>query len=217
MNVKEAIKAIRVMLGSNEADTAVEIETTENVEVVEHNHAEATLVDGTVVMTEGDLEVGATLLVKSEEGESLAAPAGMHETTEGVIVTVGEAGKIEAIEEVAAESVEEEAAEETVEEEMSEEESKEETLEEEEPKEEFNAEELLAGIAALIEEYKEAAAKEMEEVKEELSVLTERFNVVADEPAAKTVKKSFFEEAKAAKVAEEARFDRLAAIRRGKK
>jgi len=213
MNVKEAIKAIRVMLGSDTADAAVELNTPE---VVEHNHAEATLVDGTVVMTEGDLEVGATLLIKSEEGEALAAPAGMHETTEGMIVTVGEAGKIEAIEEVVADSVEEVASEEAIEEEMSEEESKEEALEEEEPKEEFNAEELLAGIAALIEEYKEAAAKEMTEVKEELSVLTERFNVVADEPAAQTVKKSFFEEAKAAKVAADSRMDRLAAIRRGK-
>lgn len=210
MNVKEAIKAIRVMLGSDTADAAVELETPE---VVEHNHAEATLVDGTVVMTEGDLEVGATLLIKSEEGESLAAPAGMHETSEGMIITVGEAGNIEAIEEKAAESVEEEAAEETVEEEMAEEAVEEEASEEPAEEETFNADELLGAIAALIEEYKEAASKEMEEVKEELSVLTERFNVVADEPAAKTVKKTFFEEAKAAKVAQESRFERLAAIR----
>lgn len=206
MNVKNAINAIRVALGSNTADTSVEIETPENMEVVEHNHAEAVLVDDTIVYTEGELEVGATLMVKSEEGEDLMAPAGMHMTKDGMIVTVGEAGKIEAIEEKAADSVEEEAAEEVVEEEM----------ESEEPKteeESFNADELLGAIAALIEEYKVAAAKELEEVKEELSVLTERFNVVADEPAAKTVKKSFFQEAKAAKMAEESRFERLAAIR----
>lgn len=215
MNVKEAIKAIRVALGSNTADTTVELEAKGNVEVVEHNHASATLVDGTEVYTEGELEVGAILKVKTETGEEILAPEGKHQTSDDMIVTVGEAGKIEAIEEVVAESVEEVAAEEVVEEEMAEEVVEEETSEE--PEEEaFNADELLAAIAALIQEYKEASAKEMEEVKEELSVLTERFNVVADSPAAETVKKSFFEEAKAAKVVTDARLDRLAAIRRGK-
>ena len=213
MNVKQAINAIRVMLGSDTADAAVELN---NTEVVEHNHAEATLVDGTVVYTEGELEVGAILKVRTEEGEELAAPEGMHETSEGMIVTVGEAGEIVSIEEKAADSVEEVAAEEEVKEEMAEEAVEEEASEEPKTEETFNAEELLAAIASLIEEYKVAAMEETEKVKEELSVLTERFNVVADMPAAQTVKKSFFEEAKAAKVAADSRFDRLASIRRNK-
>ena len=207
MNVKDAINAIRVMLGSDTADATVEL----NTEVVKHNHAEATLTDGTIVYTEGELVVGATLKIKGEEGsEDLMAPEGMHETTEGLIVTVGPAGEILSIEEKGADATEEVAAEEEV---------KEEEMSEEEPKTEetFNAEELLAAIAALIEEYKSAASTELSEVKEELSVLTERFNVVADAPAAQTVKKSFFEEAKAARVVEDARLDRLAAIRRGRK
>jgi len=213
MNVKEAIKTIRVMLGSDVADKAVELETPE---VVEHNHASATLVDGTQVSTEGELEVGAILKVTTEAGEELAAPEGMHETTDGMIVTVGEAGEIISIEEKAADSVEEVAAEEEVKEEMAEEAVEEEASEEPKAEEAFDAGQLLEAIAALIEEYKVASSLEMSEVKEELSVLTERFNVVADAPAAKTVKKSFFEEAKAAKMAEESRVDRLASIRRKK-
>lgn len=198
MNVKEAIKTIRVMLGADVADTEV---------VVEHAHAEAVLVDDTVVYTEGELEVGATLFVKGDTEEPIAAPSGLHETKDGLLVTVGEAGMIESIEEKAADSVEEEAAEEEVKEEM----------ESEEPKEEaFDAEGLLAAIADMIKDYKEyveGVKEEMNAMKDEFNTIQERFDAVADSPAAKTVKKSFFEEAKAAKVAQESRFERLAAIR----
>lgn len=204
MTVKDAISMVRVMLGQ---DVPTE-------PIVEQTFAEAVLVDDTVVYTEGELVVGATLKVKSEEGEELMAPTGKHETKDGMIVTVGEAGVIEAIEEVAVESVEEQAAEEeVVTEEMAEEEV-EETLTEEEVKEDFNAEELLKAIAALIAEYSAAAKEEMNSVKEEVTTLTERFNEVADLPASAPVRKDFMAEAKSAREAELSRFDRLTQIRK---
>lgn len=200
MNVSDAIKAVKVMLGQDVATEEVtisnEVEATETeaTETVEVQFAEATLVDGTVVYTEGELAEGAVLKVKTEEDEDPMAPAGKHETSEGLIVTVVEGGVIESIEEPGAEAVEAEVEEEEMEEEV---------------KEELNAEHLLEAIAELIKEYK----NEIDEVKEEMSTLTERFEAVADSPAAKTVKKSFFEEAVAAKEVASARFDRLANLR----
>lgn len=196
MTVSDAIKAVKVMLGQDVPTQEVELTN----ETVEQTFAEATLVDGTVVMTEGELAPGAVLKIKVEEGEEeVLAPQGVHETQEGLVVTVGEGGMIESIEEAGAEAVEAEDV-------------KEEEMEEEikvEVKEELNAEHLLEAIADLIKEYK----NEIDEVKEEMSTLTERFEAVADSPAAKTVKKSFFEEAVAAKEVASARFDRLAALR----
>jgi len=196
MTVSDAIKAVKVMLGQDVPTQEVELTN----ETVEQTFAEATLVDGTVVMTEGELAPGAVLKIKVEEGEEeVLAPQGVHETQEGLVVTVGEGGMIESIEEPGAEAVEAEDV-------------KEEEMEEEikvEVKEELNAEHLLEAIADLIKEYK----NEIDEVKEEMSTLTERFEAVADSPAAKTVKKSFFEEAVAAKEVASARFDRLAALR----
>lgn len=63
--------------------------------------AQATLIDGTIVETEGDLVVGADLYVITEEGKQLA-PTGEHETEDGKIVVV-EDGKIVEIKEKEAE------------------------------------------------------------------------------------------------------------------
>ena len=201
MTVSQAIDAVRVMLG---ADVP-----TKKVAFAEHDGekkeekvmmAEAELVDGTIVYSEGELAAGAVLYVKTPEGEEdVLAPIGKHATKDGLLVTVAEGGVIESIEEVAAESVE------------AEEEVKEEKMEEELPKEEeMNAENLLAAIAEMIQGY----MAEVSEVKEELSQLSERFNAVADLPAAKPVKKSFMEQASAAKEVESARQNRLTSLRR---
>ena len=85
MTAKEALTKLTVMLGLGtpevtetapvetvEASTEENVETTETVEV---EFAEATLVDGTVVMTEGDLVEGATLYVVTPEG-NVVAPEG---------------------------------------------------------------------------------------------------------------------------------------------
>ena len=197
MTVNDAITKLRVMLSGTTEDV-VETPATETA------MAAATLVDGTEVYTEGELAVGATLYVKVEEGEAPFAPAGMHETTEGMMITVGENGEITSIEEAAAEAPAEEApaAEEAMEEEVIEEEVKEET--------EMSAEDLLAAIAELIKSYKD-------EVKEEMNSLTERFNAIADEPATKPVRNNFTQEAAAAKSKSEARLETIIAIRNGKK
>ena len=189
MTVNDAITKLKVMLG---ADTA-------EVTVVENKFAEAELVDGTQVFTEGELEEGAILFVRAGEGvsEDPFAPAGKHETTDGLIITVGENGEISSIEEGGAEV---EASEEKKEEvEM------EEVIEEEE-KVEFDAEGMLAGIADMLLPYTD----ELTKIKEELSTLKERFNTVADEPAAKPVRNTFSEN-KA--IADQKLADRMDALR----
>jgi len=187
MTVNDAITKLKVMLGASE-------ET-----VVEMNFAEATLVDGTEVYTEGELEPGAILFVRAGEGadEDPFAPAGVHETTTGLLVTVGENGEVQ--------SVEQKGEELTPSEEQ-------ETFEDEEEKVEMSADEMLVAIAELIKGY----MTEVEDVKEELSALTERFNSVADLPAAKKVSNTFSENAAQRKNLAEDRLERLIQIRNKK-
>jgi len=169
MNVNDVITKLKVMLGAEE--------------VVTVKLAEATLVDGTEVFTEGELEVGAILFVRAGEGvdEDPFAPAGKHETTDGQIITVGENGEISEIESMEAEPVKEEEVEVELEEEVK---------VEEEVEKVFNAEELIAAIAEML----VPQAEVIEEMKKELSVLTERFETVANSPAAKKVTTNTFKE-----------------------
>lgn len=201
MNVNQVITKLKVMLGA-ETDTVEGVKLEEAVEeTVETKMAEAELVDGTKVYTDGELEVGATLMVEPAEGEEPQfAPAAIHETTTGLLIQIGEAGEIISIEEKAAEA----ATEEVVEEELAEEDTKEET--------EMSAEDLVEAIAEMI----KPQAEELKELKEELSSLKERFNKVADEPAAEKVKNTFSQQAAEAKSVAEARLERLLAIRKGK-
>ena len=196
MNVQTAISKLRVMLGAA---------TEEVKEVVETKMAEATLVDGTEVYTEGELQAGAILFVRAGEGadEDPFAPEGKHETTDGLIITVGESGEITNVEEKSGEEESVSEAEESFEEE--------EVVVEE--KKEFDVEGLLEGIAGMLEPYTE----EIKELKEELSVLTSRFNEVADEPAAKKVSNTFSKEAINKQSTSEARFERLVALRKSRK
>lgn len=216
MTVQDAITKIRVMLGADVPVQEVEMEETETAteESTEAKMAAATLVDGTEVYTEGEIATGAILYIATEEDEDPFAPEGIHETTEGLLVTVGEAGEIVAIEEKAAdEPVAEEAAEEATEEEMASEEATEVELEEDKEEEEsteMSSEELLGAIAELINEYKK-------EVKEEMNALTERFNSIADEPATKPVRNNFTKEAADKKSKAEARIDAIVSIRNSRK
>lgn len=196
MNVHEAISKLRVMLGAA---------TEEVKEVVETKMAEAVLVDGTEVYTEGELQAGAILFVRAGEGasEDPFAPEGKHETTDGLLITVGESGEITNVEEKSGEEESVSEAEESFEEE--------EVVVEE--KKEFDVEGLLEGIADMLQPYTE----EIKELKEELSVLTSRFNEVADEPAAKKVSNTFSKEAINKQSTSEARFERLVALRKSRK
>jgi len=196
MNVNEAITKLRVLLGA-ETEEVVEIQNDEHVdEKTEVKMAEATLVDGTEVYTEGELEPGAILFVRAGEGvsEDPFAPAGLHETTEGLLITVGENGEITSIEEKAEENIE---AEEEIKEEV---------------EMQFNADEFITEIAGLIKPYTE----EISSLKEELNTLTERFEAIADMPATKKIRNNFSEEAKVIKGRAEARFEKLVSIRKNK-
>ena len=193
MTVENAISKLRVMLGAD----------TETVTVVENSFAEATLVDGTEVYTEGELQDGAILFVRAGEGasEDPFAPAGKHETTDGKLITVGENGEISNIEDMGAEV------------EASEEDKEEVKMEEEEieieEKKEFDVEGMLEGIADMLEPYTD----EIKELKKELSLLQERFNVVADEPATKPVRNNFSKAKQEAESTLATRMDALRAIR----
>ena len=207
MTVNDAITKLRVMLGAS-TETVVKMEEVEEKETIEVKAAEATLVDGTEVYTEGELQDGAILFVRAGEGasEDPFAPAGIHETTDGLLITVGENGEISKIED---KSPETEASEEKKEEV----EMEEEIIEEKKEIKEFDADALLEGVASLLKPYTE----EIKELKEELSVLTSRFNEVADEPAAKKVANTFSQEAKNRQSTSEARFERLVALRTSRK
>ena len=103
MTVSDAIKAVKVMLGADVPTEEIKLPAQKE----EVAMGEAELVDGTIVYSEGDLAVGSTLYVKTPEGEEdVLAPLGKHETTSGLIVSVGEGGLIEAIDEVEAAPVE---------------------------------------------------------------------------------------------------------------
>jgi len=206
MTVNDAITKLRVMLGAS-TETVVKMEEVEEKETIEVKAAEATLVDGTEVYTEGELQDGAILFVRAGEGasEDPFAPAGIHETTDGLLITVGENGEISSIED---KSPETEASEEKEEVEM-----EEEVIEEKKEIKEFDADALLEGVASLLKPYTE----EIKELKEELSVLTSRFNDVADEPAAKKVANTFSKEAQTRQTTSEARFERLVSLRKSRK
>ncbi len=204
MDVQQAITKLRVLLGA-ETEEVVEIQNEEKEEETKVEMAEVTLVDGTECYTEGELEPGAILFVRAGDGVSddPFAQSGVHETTTGLLVTVGENGEVQSVEQKGDEltPVEEQ---ETFEEE-------EEKLEEEE-KVEMDADGMLTAIADLIKGYME----EVKEVKEELSSLTERFNTVADEPAAKKVSNTFSDNAAQRKTLAEDRLEKLIQIRNKK-
>lgn len=190
MNVNEVIKKIKLMLGAEE--------------VVSLEFAEATLVDGTEVYTEGELQEGAILFVRAGEGvsEDPFAPTGMHETTDGKIITVGENGEITSIEEATSEApAEEEVAMEEVE-----------VTTDVAPEVAPATEELLAGIAEIIAPFTEEIAA----LQEEVVALTKRFEAMAAEPAAAKVTNTFAEVLADKKSKEDAKLSHLRALRNGK-
>ena len=192
MTVNDMVKKLRVMLA---ADKEV---------VTETKFAEATLVDGTVVYTDGELEVGASLLIRTEEGEeSPYAPEGIHETTDGQLIGVGPNGEIMDISDVA----------ETTEEVVVEEQLEEVAVVAEVPEgTELPSAELLEGIAELIAPFTEEIAS----LTEEVIALKARFAVVAGEPAAKPIRNSFSENKKIKDEMVANRMDALRAIRTNK-
>jgi len=191
MTVNDMVKKLRVMLA---ADTEV---------VTEAKFAEAELVDGTVVYTDGELEVGAALLIRTPEGEeSPYAPEGIHETTDGLLIGVGPNGEIMDITEAGEDTITEEVVEEELDEVVVEAPVSEEALP--------ATEELLTGIAEMIAPFTEEIAA----LTEEVTALKARFNKIADEPAATPIRNTFSENKIKKDEALAQRMDALRAIRK---
>lgn len=93
MTAQEALYKIRVMLGVEDTNKEVSLETETDTNV---KLAETTLVDGTTIKTEGEFVEGAQVLVVTPEGD-IPAPMGVHETTDGLLVEVDEQGVIVSI------------------------------------------------------------------------------------------------------------------------
>ncbi len=184
MNVNDVIKKIKVMMGAQEIQ-----------------FASATLIDGTEVYTEGELQEGAILFVRSGDGESedAFAPTAMHELADGRIVTVGENGEITKIEDAAAEAPAEEVA---LEEEVA-------VEVEVAPEATAATEELLQGIADIIAPFTEEIAA----LQQEVVALTKRFEKMAAEPAAPKVTNTFAEILADKKSKEDAKLAHLRALR----
>lgn len=160
MNAIEALTKIRVMLGmESEAET-------KSVEL-----AEATLVDGTVVKVEGELAEGKNLFVVTEEGD-IPAPEGIHETADGMLVTVDANGVIAAIEEKPVEA--------EVEQEMSEDAP--EAVEGPQAND-FSQDDFLAQVAGLIAPLQE----KIDQIGAQYDSLKHEFSSFKDEPAAERI------------------------------
>jgi hypothetical protein len=191
MKVNEVIKKLKLML----AESTDVVEETK----VKEEMAEATLVDGTEVYTEGEIVPGAILFVRAGEGvsEDPFAPEGIHETTSGLLITVGEGGEIVSVEEKAPV----EAGKKTK---MAEDES---AIAKEV---EMSLDDILMAIAQILAPY----IKDMNGIKEEIEVLESRFNKVANEPAAKKISSSFKADIATPTSTAEARFEKLVQLRK---
>ena len=189
MNAKNVLDTLKLMFV--ETDTQ-ELANEVNEETIETNFAEAKLVDGTIVYTEGDLVEGATLYIKTEDEEDPFAPEGVHMLEdEMTLVTVGENGEIIKIE-------------------TKEEEETEDMKEHEDKKEEMSAEEFTSQLTEVL----QPLVEQINTLKAELSTLTERFEKVASEPATKKIRNNFSSDEKATSF--ERRFETLLKIKNGK-
>lgn len=163
MDSKEAITKIKVLLGLEPP-------------TVELQFATATLVDGTEVRVEGELEAGKPLFVVTEDGE-IPAPVGQHETTNGMLVSVDDNGMITEVT-----AIEVEAEEEEVEVEMSEEEEVKVEMTEEDKKKVEMADALVDTLLPYLEQ--------IDEMKEKVAEVEAKMAKMSAEPAAKRIKRN---------------------------
>ena len=152
-----------------EVEVEVSIEASEEEEVKEEmeeeikeeeemKFVEAELMDGTLVTTEDQpLEVGVKLMILTPDAK-IDAPSGEHTTSEGLVITVGEGGIIEAIEEMV-EAVDEQAPEEL-------------------------SSELVETFTSAIEKL----SKELKELKSENTELKEKFSKFSNKAAGEPIK-----------------------------
>jgi hypothetical protein len=149
-------------------------------ETTEEAFVDAKLVDGTIVRVEPALEIGASVAVIGEDGETVPAPDGEHELESGEVVRT-EGGVI--VEIMSPEPVEEEAEEE-VEEEMASEEK-------------FDAEgfkaDILSAVSELIEsrmaEAKFAKTEKVTDIEKAVGLITDIVEKMAATPKEEPSKK----------------------------
>ena len=122
-------------------------------ETTEEAFVDAKLVDGTIVRVEPALEIGASVAVIGEDGETVPAPDGEHELESGEVVRT-EGGVI--VEIMTPEPVEEEAGE-----------DKEEEMAAEETEEKFDSEGFKADILSAVSELIESKIAEAQFAKTE--------------------------------------------------
>ena len=183
MNISELVSGklpeIKKLLFTEEATPAVE--STE--EVVEHSFEDAKLIDGTIVRIEPAIEIGATVEVISEDAETLPAPDASHELENGSVIRT-EGGIIVEVLEAEAPAEEEEAKEEEKEEEMA--------AEPAFDSDKFK-EDILGAVSELIKSEIDAAAfaskKNVDEVTEAVSMVTDIIEKMAATPKSAPTKK----------------------------
>ena len=166
MNAIEALTKIRVMLGMEAEAEAVSVEL-----------AEITLVDGTVVKVEGELAEGKALVVVTEEGE-IPAPEGIHESSDGKLITVDAEGMITAVED---KPVEQEVQEMESEEPISEEPKS-------NPEEVSFSEDFLAQVAGLI----TPLSERLDAIEAKFSGLSSEFQEFSAQPAADKITNNLY-------------------------
>lgn len=184
MTIEEAISKIRVMLGSQETSTESKFEKEVSVEL-----ESKTLVDGTIVESEGSLDVGSVLYVSTPEGEKVPAPAAIHQTTDDLLIEVDENGVIVSIEPF----VPEEQSEETTE-------------------TKFDSEQLLGQISELLTPFKE----EINSLKDQISKMDVEFSIFRDEPAGKKLTNNLEENKRLENSLYDAKMEKLYEIRKNK-
>ena len=191
MTVNEALTKLKVTLGldTEVVETVVEASEETVEETIETQFAEETLVDGTVVKVEGELEVGKQLVVVTEEGD-VAAPEGVHQTQSNKLITVDAEGVITSVEEVEAEEVVEEAP------------------VQEEASQDFS--EVVNSITDLV----KPALDKINEISAELESLKASFSAFKEEPAGTKITNNLQEFNAAKKSDSDARIARLREIRK---
>ena len=183
MKAIDAIEKIKVMLGM-ETEVAIDSETETQPAETEIQLAEATLVDGTIVKADSFSE-GAAIFVVTEEGD-IPAPVGVHETTDGKLVTVEEEGVIAKVEEKEMEEAEKE--------------------EEEEYTSEFSSEDFLNQISELIN-------SKFNELEERITKVDAEFSAYLEQPAGKKITNNLNEVQRSENDLAAARFQKIVEFR----
>lgn len=163
------------------------------VDATEHTFAQAELIDGTVVKTDGEggFEVGQKAMVVTEDGTEVQAPEGEHELTDGTVIVINEAGEITGVktkDEAGEGSLEADTETEMAEVAMAEESIAEDVIETA-IEEGMTPADVLEAVKVVIEE---VVQPQIEELKKEMMGYKEKMEKVSAEPATESALTSKF-------------------------